>query len=218
MANRRSARVVKKPFDVDALWAIKRIGAPTISPDGRCACAAVTSYDAEKNEGTTELWLFPTGLGAKGVAGKPRRWTDGREPHVLVCDVGGGHARDVLAKAAVSLQPWEPTSEHYDIAPDGREIALTIDPQPEPGMMNRCDIVVVNLASGRVRNLSSASGLSDEHPRYSPNGRYLAWHAYDTARAFNDQGHVRLYDRRRATVLRLMPRFDRATHHLDWTP
>jgi dipeptidyl aminopeptidase/acylaminoacyl peptidase len=77
--------------------------------------------------------------------------------------------------------------------------------------------VVVNLASGRVRNLSSTSGMSDEHPRFSPDGRYIAWHAYDTKRAFNDQGHLRLFERRTGRLRRLAPRFDRATHHIDWT-
>ena len=323
---RAERRVSKKPIDVETLWAIKRVGAPTLSPDGRYACAAVTSYDMEKNDGTTELWLSPTGFGAKSAFAKPRkltagdkdsdpRWspdgkwiaftakrkddaepqvyliapdggeatrltdvstgalalkwfpdgkriafvsfvwpdldgeaaqrrrikerkeakvkahmteraeyrfwdhwlTDGREPHVLVCDIASGRTRDALAGTGIALQPWEPTPDHYDISPDGREIALTIDPNAEPGMMNRCDIAVVNLASGRVKNLSAASGLSDEHPRYSPDGRHLVWHGYDTERAFNDQGHLRLYDRRSGRVQRLAPRFDRATQHVEWT-
>src|SRR6266576_576641 len=41
--------------------------------------------------------------------------TDGREPHLLVCDIATGRARDVLSRARVALQPWEPTSDHYDI-------------------------------------------------------------------------------------------------------
>jgi dipeptidyl aminopeptidase/acylaminoacyl peptidase len=61
----------KKPLTVDDLWAIKRIGSPTMSPDGRTACAAVTAYDMEKNEGRTELWLFPTD------GGRARRLTAG---------------------------------------------------------------------------------------------------------------------------------------------
>ena len=45
MASRRvpSARTAS-PLDVDALWAIKRIGVPTLAPDGRFACAPVTSF------------------------------------------------------------------------------------------------------------------------------------------------------------------------------
>jgi len=320
----RSAR--RPPLDVAALWAIKRIGAPTLSPHGRFACVPVTSFDMDKNAGTTALWLLPTGIGPKGAPLRARkltsgendsdprfspdgRWiaftakrkddseaqiyliapdggeatrlthgataasaikwfpdgkriayvawvwpdlatdaaqarrmkerkdskvkahvtehaeyrfwdhwlTDGRVPRIFVCDVATGRSRDVLRASGLALQPWEATSEHYDIAPDGRELALTIDPGAEPAMMNRCDIAVVNLATGRARNLTTASGMSDEHPRYSPDGRYIAWHAYDTGRAFNDQGQLRIFERRGGQVRRLMPRFDRATQSVDWT-
>ena len=107
---------------------------------------------------------------------------------------------------------------HYDIAPDGRELALTVDPAAEPGMMHRCDIVVVNLATRRTKNLTSGSGFSDEHPCYSPDGRHIAYHAYDTARAFNDQGHLRVLTRKTGESVRIAPAFDRATTDLQWTP
>src|ERR1700726_1252206 len=62
----------KKQFlTVDDLWSMKRVGTPTISPDGRAACAPVTAYDMEKNEGHTELWLFPID------GSKARRLTSG---------------------------------------------------------------------------------------------------------------------------------------------
>ncbi len=80
MSARRSARArVATPFTVEALWQLKRIGNPTVSPDGRVACASVTSFAMEKNEGTTELWLFPTGFPGKEAtpAAKPRRLTAG---------------------------------------------------------------------------------------------------------------------------------------------
>ncbi|HXR56680.1 MAG TPA: S9 family peptidase [Casimicrobiaceae bacterium] len=318
----------KPPFDVAALWSVKRIGAPSLSPDGRLACAPVTSFSMDRNVGTTELWLYPTGVGTKnGVATKPRRltagdkdtdarfspdgtriaftakrgddaepqiyliapdggeatrltklatgataikwfsdgkriafvswvwpdlaseaaqakryrekkdakvnahltergeyrywdhWlTDGREPHVFACDVATGRCEDLLAGTGLALQPWDPAAEHYDIAPDGREVALTIDPASEPGMMNRCDIVVVDLATRRTKNLTSRSGLSDEHPCYSPDGRHIAYHAYDTARAFNDQGQLRILTRKSGESERIAPSFDRATAQITWMP
>ena len=326
-ARRASPVRSKPPLGVDALWAIKRIGAPTLAPDGRLACASVTSFSMDKNVGTTELWLFPTGAGtgARSVT-RPRRltagdkdsdprwspdgsriaftakrkddteaqiyliapdggeatrltdiatgasaikwfpdgrriafvswvwpdlgneaaqarrvqekkdakvkahltergeyrfwdhWlTDGREPHVFACDVASGRCEDLVAGTGLALQPWDPTSELYDISPDGRELALTIDPAAEPGLMNRCDIVVVDIKSRRARNVTSGSGWSDEHPLYSPDGRSIAYHAYDTARAFNDQGQLRILDRRTRQWTQLVPGFDRATTHLQWT-
>ena len=72
----RTAR--RAPFDVDALWAVRRVGPPTLSPDGALACAAVTSYDMDSNEGATALWLFPTGL-----AGEARFITASSGPSML---------------------------------------------------------------------------------------------------------------------------------------
>jgi dipeptidyl aminopeptidase/acylaminoacyl peptidase len=315
----------RAPFHVDALWAVRRVGTPTLSPDGALACAAVTRYDMESNEGATALWLFPTGLSGGGGAprkltegdkdsepvfsptgaaiaftakrkddtepqlyliapdgGEARRITrlstgvsaikwfadgrriafvswvwpdlrgdaqqgkrlrarkddkvkahvtergefrywdhwlaDGREPHLFVVDVSSGATRDLFAGRALRLRPWEPNADEYDIAPDGREVAITFDPGAEPRMMSQADIVVVDVASGRARNLTADSGMSDEHPRYSPDGRRIVYHAYDTRRAFNDQGHLRLIDRRSAAWTRVAPRLDRATTHVRWAP
>ncbi len=311
----------RSPLTVEDLWALKRIGTPTLSPDGRTACAAVTAYDMEKNEGRTELWLFATDggrarrltagdkdsepcwspdgkwiafaakrkddeeaqvyliapdggearrltsvatgalglrwfpdskriafiswvwpdLSTDGAQAKRRKerkeakvkvhvserseyrfwdhWlTDGREPHVLAADVGTGRARDLLAGTGLALQPWEPSSELYDISPDGRELALTADLAPEPKMMNESDIVAVTIATGRHRTLTADSGFSDTNPRYSPNGRHIVWNSYNVKRSFNDQGRLTLLDRRGGATRRLAPRLDRATTRHAWTP
>ncbi|MCL4760524.1 MAG: S9 family peptidase [Burkholderiales bacterium] len=154
--------------------------------------------------------------------GEYRYWdhwlADGREPHLFVCDVASGRCRDVFAGRGLRLRPWEPNADEYDIAPDGREVAITFDPGDEPRMMARADLVVLDLPSGRWRNVTADSGMSDEHPRYSPDGRRIAYHAYDTQRAFNDQGHLRVLDRRSGAWSRLAPALDRATTHVQWAP
>ena len=311
----------KRPLSVEDLWAIKRIGSPTLSPDGGLACAAVTSHDMEKNDDRTELWLFPAdggrakrltagdkdsepcwspdgkwiafaakrkddeepqvyliapdggearrltsiSTGALGLRWFPdskriafiswlwpdlatdkeqakrrkerkeakvkahlseraeyRFWdhwlTDGRVPHVLAADIGAGRTRDLLAGTGLALQPWEPSAALYDISPDGRELALTVDLAPEPRMLNETDIVVVNLASGRHRTLTADSGFGDTSPRYSPDGRHMAWQSFNLKRAFNDQGRLTLYERRSGRTRRLAPKLDRPASHHAWAP
>jgi dipeptidyl aminopeptidase/acylaminoacyl peptidase len=311
----------KHPLTVEDLWAIRRIGSPTLSPDGRFACAPVTAYDMDKNEGRTELWLYPTDgskarrltagdkdsephwspdgrwiaftakrkddeeaqiyviapdggearrLTALSTGASALRWfpdgkriafvswvwpdlkndkeqgkrkkerkvskikaylterkeyrfwdhwlADGREPHVHAADVATGRVRDLLAGTGLALQPWEPGGEHYDISPDGTELALTVDLAPEPRMMNSADIVALNLVTRRRRVLTAESGFSDEHPRYSPDGRHIAWHSYNIKRAFNDQGRLTLFERRTGRARRLAPRLDRGTTRLAWAP
>ena len=328
-ARRSSGSVVgKPPLDVEALWSIKRIGTPTLSPDGRQACSAVTSFDMETNESRTELWLFPTGLGGAGAAGARTRgspratrtaipsgrrdgrfiaftakrkddeeaqvyliapdggeatrlthvatgclgaqmvsdgkriafvswvwpdlatdalqakrrkerkdskvkahvseraeyrfwdhWlTDGREPHVFACDVASGRCRDLLAGTGLALPPWEPSAGDYDIAPDGREIAIHADLAPEPGMMNQRDIVTVDLATRSKRVLTAATDTDDASPVYSPDGRTLAFHSYDTNRSFNDQGRLTLLSRATGRMRALAPKLDRQTTHVAFTP
>jgi len=323
-AARRAAR--KPPLTVEALWAIRRLASPTLSPDGAHACAAVTSFDMEGNDSSTELWLFATGVAGK-AASKARRltsgdkdsdpkwspdgrriaftakrkdddepqiyliapdggeakrltsqangcaalkwfpdgrriaflswvwpdlatdakqakrkkerkddkvkacvteraefrhwdhWlTDGREPHVFVCDVATGRCRDLLAGTGLALPPWDPDAGDYDIAPDGRQLALTVDLAPEPRMMNQCDIVTVDLATGRKRVLTARTGTSDAHPSYSPDGRSLVFHSYDTKRSFIDQGRLTLVDRKSGRIHALAPRLDRGMTHVAWAP
>jgi dipeptidyl aminopeptidase/acylaminoacyl peptidase len=313
------------PLSVEALWAIKRIASPTLSPDGALACAAVTSFDMETNESSTELWLFPTGFAGK-AATKPRRltagdkdsdpkwspdgrwiaftakrkdddepqiyliapdggeakrlakvangcaalkwfadgkriafvssvwpdlatdaeqakrrkerkdakvkahvteraefrywdhWlTDGREPHVFICDIATGRCRDALVGTGLALPPWDPTGADFDIAPDGRELAVTVDLAPEPAMMNQRDIATVDTETRRKRILTADTGTDDASPAYSPDGRSLVFHSYDTRRSFNDQGWLTLFARRSGQKRRLAPRFDRQATHAAWS-
>ena len=137
---------------------------------------------------------------------------------MFAADVASGNARDLLAGTGLALQPWDPSAEHYDLSPDGKELALTVDLAEEPRMMNSADIVVVRLATGRHHTLTAGSGFSSEHPRYSPDGKHLAWHAFNLKRAFNDQGRLMLCERASGRTRRLAARLDRATNHIDWAP
>jgi dipeptidyl aminopeptidase/acylaminoacyl peptidase len=59
----------KRPLAPQDLWAIKRVGAPALSPDGRQVVFTVQEWSVEKNKSTTNLWLVPVS------GGEPRRLT-----------------------------------------------------------------------------------------------------------------------------------------------
>ena len=66
------ARKGTAPLTAEQLWAIPRVGNPAPSPDGAWVAVPVTTYDMEKNEGKSRIWLVP----AKGAApGEPRALT-----------------------------------------------------------------------------------------------------------------------------------------------
>jgi dipeptidyl aminopeptidase/acylaminoacyl peptidase len=47
-----------RTLTADVLWELKRIGAPTVSPDGRWVVAPVTRYAVGEDKAHTDLWLF----------------------------------------------------------------------------------------------------------------------------------------------------------------
>jgi dipeptidyl aminopeptidase/acylaminoacyl peptidase len=125
------------------------------------------------------------------------RWlSDGRVPHLFVVDVESGKTRDLFAGTAYELPRNDPAAHHYDIAPDGREVAFTFDPEEEKRFDHDAHVAALDLATGRIRNLTRASRLSHESPRYSPDGRFIAMLTQNLRRSPVDASRVALLDRR----------------------
>ncbi len=59
----------RRPITVEDLWAMERLGAPSLSPDGAQAVLPVTHYSMDDNKASTALWLLST------LGGQPRQLT-----------------------------------------------------------------------------------------------------------------------------------------------
>jgi dipeptidyl aminopeptidase/acylaminoacyl peptidase len=104
----------KKPITLEDLWQLQRLDAPSLSPDGAQAVAAVTRYSMIDNKSFSSLWLLST------LGGEPRQLTQ--------CGDKDGHPRfsprgDLVAFTAKREQGGEKDDETqlYVIAPDGGE-------------------------------------------------------------------------------------------------
>src|SRR4028118_245337 len=60
----------KQPLTHETMWLMKRVGAPSISPDGKWVVFSVTEPSYDEKEQTSDLWLVP----ADGSA-QPRKIT-----------------------------------------------------------------------------------------------------------------------------------------------
>ncbi|MFO1339380.1 MAG: S9 family peptidase [Burkholderiaceae bacterium] len=129
----------KKKFDIEALWKVERLGAPSLCPDGAQAVCSVSRYDMAGNKAHASLWLLST-LGGRPRAlthcgdkdGQPRfsprgdligfvakREQEGRkddEPQFYVIPPDGGEARRV--------GPVATGVEAFKWFPDGRRVAI----------------------------------------------------------------------------------------------
>jgi dipeptidyl aminopeptidase/acylaminoacyl peptidase len=104
----------KKNLTVDDLWKLERLGAPSLSPDGAQAVAAVTRYSMDDNQSASQLWLLST------LGGKPRALT--------MCGDKDGQPQwsphgDLIAFVARREQQGrkDDSAQLYVIAPDGGE-------------------------------------------------------------------------------------------------
>jgi dipeptidyl aminopeptidase/acylaminoacyl peptidase len=308
----------KRIITTEDLWALKRIGAATLSPDGRWACAAVTQYDMAENEGSSQLWLLSTdgkvqkqltrgkrdsepqwspdgkwiafvskrgdgkeadeagqiylvapdggearrltklATGAAGLRWFPdgsriafvswvwpelatekaqakrlkedkddkvkatvvehnnyRYWDHwflrGRKPHLHAADVETGKTRDLFAGTKFHLPMEEPGPTEFDISPDGREIVFPYDFEPDP-RIGAPDIVALELKSGKWTNLTANGDRADSAPRYSPDGKWIAFLSNDLAKRHNEQARAWLIERAGGKVTGLTVGWDRSVN------
>src|SRR2546426_3038299 len=85
----------KRAITIDDYLALKAVGDPQLSPDGRWVAYTVTDYSLKDNRGTTRIWL---------------------------ADVATGQTREVTAGAAAGRQPrWAPAGQALALVPPAPE-------------------------------------------------------------------------------------------------
>ena len=135
-----------KTIDIDELWALERIGAAALSPDGAQAVCSVSRYSMDENKGQTHLWLLSTFGGAPRqlthcgdkdgqaawspdgsqiafVGKREQQGTKDDAPQLYVIAPDGGEARRVSRYA--------PGIEAFKWLPDGKRIAFVAWVWPE---------------------------------------------------------------------------------------
>src|SRR5262245_64163931 len=75
-----------RPMTPEDLWKVKRVGAPSVSPDGKWCVVDVTTWDIDKDESSSNLWLLSTDgktqrqlTNTKGKNGGPKWSPDGKQ-------------------------------------------------------------------------------------------------------------------------------------------
>ena len=142
---------------------------------------------------------------------------DERVPHLYVTDVDGREPYSPTLDCGQHLDVRETSSESYDIAPDGSEIAFVGDADTSHVRANH-DIYVVPAGGGRARDLTADNPADDLDPHYSPDGRWLAYTAQTIPRFYRDTRRLLLRERRSGATRQLAAEFDRSAEGLVWAP
>ena len=148
-------------------------------------------------------------------------WVDGKRKHILLQPVEGGTPRDITPGDNDAVPTSSTFSSGIDFAfsPDGKEIAYTAPPVPvrEQAWSTNHDIFIV-LVDGGISKRLTINPAADGYPRYSPDGKYIAYRAQSVPGFEADRWQLMLYDRGKGSMRSLTGTFDASVHSPVWSP
>jgi dipeptidyl aminopeptidase/acylaminoacyl peptidase len=146
-------------------------------------------------------------------------WFEGKRSHLFVVPVDGSAApRDLTAGADYDVPPDERGSANdFNFSPDGKEICFTAVTDKVEAISTNGDLFLVPVAGGEAKRITTQQGF-DGNPIYSPDGRYIAYHAQLVPGYESDRWRVMLYDRQAGKSENLSESFDRSANELAWSP
>ncbi|HET7435303.1 MAG TPA: S9 family peptidase [Thermoanaerobaculia bacterium] len=127
----------KKPITHETMWLMKRVGAPSLSPDGKWVVASVTNPAYDEKDQTSDLWLVPSDGSAKPrqitfnkasegdvawapdshrIAFSAKREGDEQSQIYILDVIGGGEAQRITNVATGARSP--------KFRPDGRALSF----------------------------------------------------------------------------------------------
>ena len=148
-----------------------------------------------------------------------RHWKAWQEPtrsHILYVPLSGA-ARD-LTPGAFDAPPFSiGGGDELDVPPDGKELVFARDTEAHPEISTNSDLFTVPVAGGTPKRITTRTG-ADTSPKYSPDGRWIAWRSQARAGYESDLWELWLYDRANGQTRRLAPSFNNWIESLAWAP
>jgi dipeptidyl aminopeptidase/acylaminoacyl peptidase len=146
-------------------------------------------------------------------------WSEGKRSHLFVMPSDGNNpARDLTAGAEFDVPPDERGGiADINFSPDSKEICYTAVTDKVEAISTNGDLFLVPVAGGESKRITSNKGF-DGNPVYSPDGKFISYHAQLTPGYEADRWQVMLYDRETGKSESLSANFDRSATDLAWSP
>ena len=145
-------------------------------------------------------------------------WNEGKRSHLFVIPADGSAApRDLTSGAEYDVPPDQRGGPgDINFSPDSKEICFTAVTDKMEAISTNGDLFTVPVAGGDIKRITTQPGFDGE-PIYSPDGKYIAYHAQLTAEYESDRWRVMLYDRHTGKIETLTQGFDRSADELAWS-
>ncbi len=148
-------------------------------------------------------------------------WQSRRRSHLLVVPVSGGAPRD-LTPGPRDVPPFSLGGpDDYDVSPDGLEVCYAMNADAVPATSTNTDLFVIPIGgvpAGEAPRKISISPGADESPKYSPDGKYIAWRSQVRPGYESDRWRLETIERATGRVTTLTENMDRWVNSFTWAP
>src|SRR5712664_4812900 len=123
-------------------------------------------------------------------------WNEGKRSHLFIVRADGITApQDLTPGANYDVHPDERGGPgDINFSPDGKEICFTAVTDKMEATSTNADLFIVPAGGGEPKRITTQPGF-DGNPAYSPDGKFIAYHAQLAAGYEADRWRVLLYDR-----------------------
>jgi dipeptidyl aminopeptidase/acylaminoacyl peptidase len=176
------------------------LGLYHLSPDGKSVAFTAVELDTEDEKAKKEK------RDVKVIDEKPRNqslWVVAVEP-----DAAGKRTPKKIASGDFHVG-------EFRWSPDSRRIAFEQRPTPDFNDGRLADLSEVEVESGSIKPVAKTTAMESQ-PRYSPDGRYLAFVKSDDTASTLKESRVALLDRQRGNLRLLAATPDARPQLLDW--
>ena len=149
-----------------------------------------------------------------------RHWKAWQEPtraHIVLYPLAGAGSRD-LTPGAFDAPPFSVGGgDEFDVSPDGKELVYARNSDQHPELSTNSDLFIVPIAGGEARRITTRTG-ADTSPKYSPDGKWIAYRSQARAGYESDLWELWLYNRATGTQKRVAQEFNNWIESFSWAP
>ncbi len=145
------------------------------------------------------------------------RWlTDGLYPRLFSVDHGSRVVTDLMPNSSNFFGLMGGVS--YDISPDGKQIAVSMNVTEPPYSNTNFDVFLLSAdGSGEITNLTLSNPADDSNPKFSPDGRYLLYGRQSIPHFYADRVVMVVYDLQSGTQRALTDEIDLSCQEWFWS-
>ncbi|HEY3055806.1 MAG TPA: S9 family peptidase [Thermoanaerobaculia bacterium] len=146
-------------------------------------------------------------------------WRDGKATHTFVVNVDDGAIRD-LTPGKFDYPPFQLAGPlQFDFSPDSNELVVVSNHDPHPESSTNMDLFTISLTqpNAQPRNITSSNPAWDGSPKYSPDGKTIAYRMQKQPGYESDLFRLAVIDRATGQSRVLTEQYRNWVDDFDWS-